>query len=128
DDPAKIPIAARGIIGNGTTAALVAVDGSLDWLCMPRFDSPSIFARILDARRGGEMAVRPAERPFESLQRYDSNTNVLETLFFAKTGTLRLVDLMPWSDDPRASIHEVHRRIDCPSGTVDVEFIFDPRF
>ncbi|MBX3263718.1 MAG: glycoside hydrolase family 15 protein [Labilithrix sp.] len=128
DDPAKIPIAARGIIGNGSTTALVAVDGAIDWLCLPRFDSPSVFARILDARRGGEMAVRPAVRPFESLQRYDSNTNVLETLFFAKTGTLRVVDLMPWTDDPRAAIHEVHRRIDCASGTVEAEIVFDPRF
>lgn len=128
DDPAAIPIAARGMIGNGSTAALVAVDGAIDWLCMPRFDSPSVFGRILDAQRGGEMAVRPAERPFESLQQYDPDTNVLETLFFAKGGTLRVLDLMPWSDDPRASIHEVHRRIDCPSGSVEVEIVFDPRF
>ena len=128
DDPAEIPIAARAMIGNGSTAALVAVDGAIDWLCMPRFDSPSVFARILDGRRGGEMAVRPAKRPFESLQHYDSDTNVLESLFFASGGTLRVLDFMPWSDDPRASIHEVHRRIDCPSGSVEVEMVFDPRF
>ncbi len=128
DDPSTIPIAARGMIGNGSTVALVAVDGAIDWLCLPRFDSPSVFARILDARKGGEMAVRPARRPFESLQRYDQDTNVLETVFFADGGTLRVIDLMPWSDDPRASIHEVHRRIDCPTGTIDVEIVFDPRF
>ncbi len=128
DDPGAIPIAARAMIGNGSTAALVAVDGSIDWLCMPRFDSPSVFARILDARRGGEMAVRPAQRPFESLQQYDPDTNVLETLFMTQGGTLRVLDLMPWSDDPRASIHEVHRRIDCTSGSVEVEIVFDPRF
>jgi GH15 family glucan-1,4-alpha-glucosidase len=127
-DPAAIPIAARGMIGNGSTAALVAVDGAIDWLCLPRFDSPSVFGRILDAKRGGEMSVRPAARPFESLQRYDSDTNVLETLFFTSTGTLRVVDLMPWSDDPRASIHEIHRRIDCASGSVEAEIVFDPRF
>jgi GH15 family glucan-1,4-alpha-glucosidase len=128
DDPATLPIAARGMIGNGSTTALVAVDGAIDWLCMPRFDSPSVFGRILDARRGGEMAIRPAKRPFECLQQYDPDTNVLETLFFAKDGTLRVMDLMPWSDDPRASIHEVHRRIDCPSGSVEIEIVFDPRF
>ena len=127
-DPSTIPIAARGMIGNGSTAALVAVDGAIDWLCLPRFDSPSVFARILDARSGGEMAVRPAKRPFESLQHYDTDTNVLETLFVTKDGTIRVMDLMPWSDDPRASIHEVHRRIDCPSGSVEVEIVFDPRF
>ena len=128
DDPSTIPIAARGMIGNGSTTALVAVDGAIDWLCMPRFDSPSVFGRILDARKGGEMAIRPASRPFQSLQQYDPDTNVLETLFVAKEGTLRVMDLMPWSDDPRASIREVHRRIDCPSGTVEAEIVFDPRF
>ncbi|MBN9161316.1 MAG: glycoside hydrolase family 15 protein, partial [Myxococcales bacterium] len=128
DDPSRIPLAARAMIGNGNTAALVAVDGAIDWLCMPRFDSPSVFARILDGRRGGEMAVRPARRPFESLQRYDPDTNVLETLFFTASGALRVVDLMPWSDDPRASIHEVHRRVDCTSGIVELEVVFDPRF
>lgn len=126
-DP-PIPLAARGLIGNGRTAALVAVDGAIDWLCMPRFDSASVFARILDETRGGAMAVRPARRPFESLQRYDSDTNVLETLFLTETGSLRVVDFMPWSDDPRASIHEIHRRIDCPSGAVEAEIVFDPRF
>ena len=128
DDPSKLPIAARGMIGNGSTTALVAVDGAIDWLCMPRFDSPSVFARILDAKRGGEMAVRPLDRPFECLQQYDPDTNVLESLFFAKDGRLRVMDYMPWSDDPRASIREVHRRIDCVSGSVDVEVVFDPRF
>ncbi|MBX3193348.1 MAG: glycoside hydrolase family 15 protein [Labilithrix sp.] len=127
-DPAKLPIAARAMIGNGRTAALVAVDGSIDWLCLPRFDSPSVFGRILDGRRGGEMAVRPASRPFESLQRYDPDTNVLETLFTTERGVLRVVDFMPWSDDPRASIDEVHRRVDCPSGEVELEIVFDPRF
>ncbi len=128
DDPAKLPIAARAMIGNGQTAALVAVDGAIDWLCMPRFDSPSVFARVLDAKRGGAMAVRPVRRPFESLQRYDSDTNVLETLFTFDGGALRVVDFMPWSDDPRAAIHEIHRRIDCPSGSAPLEIVFDPRF
>lgn len=125
---AEIPIAARGMIGNGSTAALISVDGAIDWLCLPRFDSPSVFARILDEHRGGEMAVRPARRPFRSLQHYDSDTNVLETAFYADTGTLRVVDFMPWSDDARATLHEIHRRIDCTSGVVTAEIVFDPRF
>jgi alpha,alpha-trehalase len=129
DDIAGLPLAARGLIGDGFTAALVAADGAIDWLCMPRFDSPSVFARILDAKRGGSMAVRPARLPFESLQRYDPDTNVLETLFHANgSGSVRLVDSMPWADDPRASIHELHRRIDCPGGEVELEIVFDPRF
>lgn len=128
DDPAKIPIAARGMIGNGDTAALVAVDGAIDWLCLPRFDSPSVFARILDARSGGEMAIRPAGRAYESLQQYDPDTNVLESLFTTGHGALRIIDFMPWTDDPRAAIHEVHRRVDCVDGTVEAEIVFDPRF
>jgi GH15 family glucan-1,4-alpha-glucosidase len=126
---ASLPLAARGIIGDGFTAALVAADGAIDWLCLPRFDSASVFARVLDAERGGSMAVRPATFPFESLQRYDPDTNVLETLFAAPgRGALRVVDLMPWDDDPRASIHELHRRVDCVDGEVEVEVVFDPRF
>ncbi|MBK9031221.1 MAG: glycoside hydrolase family 15 protein [Myxococcales bacterium] len=128
DTAAALPIAARGLIGDGFTAALVAVDGAVDWLCLPRFDSPSVFARLLDARGGGSMAVRPAACPFEALQAYDPDTNVLETVFRGAAGEVRLVDSMPWSDDPRASNHELHRRVDCPGAPVEVEVVFDPRF
>lgn len=124
----SLPLAARGLIGDGFTAALVAVDGAIDWLCLPRFDSPSVFARILDHDRGGSMAIRPVD-PFESLQQYDSDTNVLETLFVVPgKGTVRIVDAMPWSDDPRSSIQEIHRRVDCVAGEVEMEIVFDPRF
>jgi alpha,alpha-trehalase len=124
----KLPLAARGMIGDGFTAALVAVDGAIDWLCLPRFDSPSVFARVLDHERGGSMAVRPVG-PFESLQQYDPDTNVLETLFIVPgKGAVRVVDSMPFSDDPRASIHEIHRRVDCVDGEVEMEIVFDPRF
>jgi len=123
-----IPLSARGLIGNGHTAALVAVDGAVDWLCMPRFDSPSVFGRLLDGRRGGSMAVRPAQLPFEAFQQYDPETCVLETLHTTDRGALRLVDFMPWTDDPRARVHELHRRVDCPDGSVEIEIVFDPRF
>jgi GH15 family glucan-1,4-alpha-glucosidase len=124
----EVPLAARGMIGDGFTAALVAPDGAIDWLCLPRFDSPSVFARILDHARGGAFAVRPAAKGFESLQRYDPDTNVLETLFLLDEGGARLIDSMPWSDDARASIHEIHRRVDCTSGEIEIEIVFDPRF
>lgn len=126
--PSELPLAARGIIGDGYTAALVAADGAIDWLCLPRFDSPSVFARVLDHQRGGSMAIRPA-RACESLQRYDSDTNVLETLFTVPgEGALRVVDSMPWADDPRAANHEVHRRLDGVDGELTAEIVFDPRF
>jgi len=124
----SLPLSARGIIGDGFTAALVSADGAIDWLCMPRFDSPTVFARVLDADRGGSMAVRPADAPFESLQSYDVDTNVLESFLTTQRGALRVLDFMPWSNDPRASIHEVHRRVTCVSGEVETEIVFDPRF
>lgn len=124
----ELPLAARGMIGDGFTAALVAADGAIDWLCLPRFDSPSVFSRILDHDRGGSFAIRPAATGFESFQAYDPDTNVLETLFLTEGGGVRLIDSMPWADDPRASIHEIHRRIDCTSGDIEVEIVFDPRF
>jgi alpha,alpha-trehalase len=124
-----LSIGAHGLIGDGWTAALVRLDGAIDWLCLPRFDSPSVFGALLDGERGGLTAITPAHRPFTSLQAYDPGTNVLETLFEVEgQGAVRLVDFMPWTDDPRAAIHEVHRRIECVEGAVDLDVIFDPRF
>jgi GH15 family glucan-1,4-alpha-glucosidase len=122
------PISAHGIIGDCHSCALVRIDGSIDWLCLPRFDSPSVFAQLLDPE-GGFSALSPVRRPFESLQRYDPDTNVLESLFDVPgEGVVRLTDYMPWENDPRAAIHEVHRRVECREGEVEIEAIFDPRF
>jgi alpha,alpha-trehalase len=126
---AELPLAAHGLIGDGFSVALVRVDGVIPWLCWPRFDSPAVFAALLDSQRGGLTAVSPARRPYESLQRYDPDTNVLETLFTVPgQGIVRLTDFMPWSNDPRASVHELHRRIECVEGEVELEALFDPRF
>lgn len=128
EDP-EAPLDARGMIGDGVTCALVRVDGAIDWLCMPRFDSPTVFAGLLDRTRGGTSAVTPVKRPFTSLQAYDPGTNVLETIFIVPgQGAARVVDFMPWSNDPRASIHEIHRRIEGLEGRVEIELTFDPRF
>lgn len=127
-DDAELPLGARGIIGDGVTCALVAVDGAIDWLCLPRFDGPTVFARLLDRKKGGSMAIRPVGR-FESHQAYDPDTNVLETLFVVPDrGRARILDSMPWSDDPRAAIGEIHRRLDALGGDVEIEIVFDPRF
>lgn len=123
-----LPIAARGLIGDCYSAALVRVDGAIDWLCLPRFDSPSVFAGIVDPDKGGFTSLTPSSFPFESLQRYDPDTNVLETLFRVEgQGVVRLTDYMPWIDDPRLSLHEVHRRVQCVEGNVNLRAIFDPR-
>lgn len=128
-DGADLPIDARGIIGDGHTAALVRVDGAIDWACFPRFDSPSVFGAILDPDAGGVASITPTARPCESLQAYDPETNVLETLFRVPgQGVARLLDYMPWSDDPRAGLHELHRRVEVRDGEVELRVTFDPRF
>src|SRR5206468_1653050 len=72
-------------------------DGAIDWLCLPNLDSPSVFAAVLDAERGGSLVVQPAI-PFESTRRYLPNTNVLETTFTTGRGAVRIVDAMPLPD------------------------------
>ncbi|MCK8519506.1 glycoside hydrolase family 15 protein [Methanoculleus sp. 7T] len=87
------PIEAYGVIGNGHTVALVSSRGSIDWLCFHRFDSPSLFARILDPDRGGYWSIQP-EEPFGSSHRYREATNILETTFQRTDGTVILQDFM----------------------------------
>ena len=125
----KLPLSAHGLLGDGFSAALVRVDGTIDWLCLPRFDSPSVFGALLDEQCGGFSSIRPVVFPFESVQSYDPETNVLETLFRVEgQGVIRLTDYMPWANDPRLAVHEVHRRIECIDGEVDIDVVFNPQF
>ncbi|MDP9371622.1 MAG: glycoside hydrolase family 15 protein [Chloroflexota bacterium] len=96
------PIADYGLIGDCHTAALVSGDGSVDWLCAPCFDSPSIFGRLLDAERGGHFAVRPLGR-FASEAAYVGHSGVLRTTFRTAGGGASLTDFMPLrpGDGPR---------------------------
>ena len=102
------------VIGNGHTAALVSLDGSIDWCCWPRFDSPAVFCRLLDTRQGGFFRIAP--RDLHSSQReYVAGTNILQTTFTVNTGTLRLTDWMPVVGGDNGHVqhpHRISRRLD----------------
>jgi len=111
------------------TAALVGLDGAIDWCCLPRFDSGSVFAAILDPERGGTWSVRPAVE-WTSTQRYLPRTNILETTFRTAGGVATLTDFMPVGEDGRpSSPHpEIHRQLRCTRGHVPMQMTFMPRF
>ncbi len=85
----------HGLIGDLQTAALVATDGTVDWLCLPRFDSPSVFASLLDRRRGARFTLAPAGGKHITGQMYQPNTAILVTRFLSEGGVAEVVDLMP---------------------------------
>jgi GH15 family glucan-1,4-alpha-glucosidase len=88
------PIENYGVIGDMHTAALVGVDGSIDWLCFPNFDSPDVFAAILDDRKGGRFSVAPADDSVTRKQFYWPDTNVLVTRFLCGGGVGEVTDFM----------------------------------
>jgi len=118
-----------GLIGNSYAAALVSNDGSIDWCCLPRFDSPSVFAAILDDEKGGRFHIRP-QTPYQSHQAYLPNTNILQTTFKNDTGTASVIDFMPCyrtSGRGLAKFGEIHRVVDCTVGQVPLEVVFEPK-
>lgn len=121
--PGYPSIADYAIIGDCRSAALVSRAGSIDWLCWPRFDSPSVFAALLDAERGGSFRVRPVG-PFEARRRYHPDTAVLETCFITPSGVVELLDLMPMASEEH---HEVLRIVTCTEGEVELDVHCEPR-
>ncbi|MEN8143164.1 MAG: glycoside hydrolase family 15 protein, partial [Thermodesulfobacteriota bacterium] len=119
-----------GIIGNGRTLALVGIDGSIDWMCLPYMDSPSVFAAILDDEKGGRFRVQPVE-PWDSVQKYLPRTNILKTGFRTSSGEFELLDFMPigpqTEKDPAAR-SMVNRCLKGRNGQVRIEIEFSPRF
>ena len=90
-----LPIAEHGMIGDLHTVALVGTDGTIDWYCCPRFDSPSVFAALLDSDRGGLFRISPDGDGWSSKQLYLPDTNVLITRFLMPDGVGEVQDFMP---------------------------------
>jgi GH15 family glucan-1,4-alpha-glucosidase len=125
------PIGDYAVLSDSHSAALVSRSGSVDWLCLPRFDGPAVFARILD-RDGGHFAVRPAGK-FKASRAYVDQTMVLETKFVTASGTAVLTDAMAVGPNERGhdlglkSPGVLLRRLACTKGEVDVEVSYAPR-
>lgn len=118
-------------IGDGRSAALVSRDGAIDWLCWPRFDSPSLFAAILDPVRGGHWRIAP-RGIFPATRAYVEGSNVLATTFAGPAGRVRVVDLMPVASEEAKKRqlvpeHELLRIVECEAGEAEVEISFEPR-
>lgn len=123
------PISDYGIIGNMLSAALVGTDGSIDWCCLPRFDSPSVFAAILDNAKGGKFSIRP-ESSFHSSQVYLANTNILKTSFKTVSGSVDVIDFMPCYSISRNRLRqpdELHRMVKCTGGEITLDVVFEPK-
>jgi GH15 family glucan-1,4-alpha-glucosidase len=119
------------VIGDGRSAALVSRAGSLDWLCWPRFDSPSFFGGLLDQRVGGAWSIAPPEFS-RAERRYIDRTNVLQTRFHTPTGVIILTDFMPAASEEQKRRmlwpeHELLRKVECEQGEVEIHVHFDPR-
>lgn len=122
------PIAEHGLIGDMQSAALVATDGSIDWFCAPRFDSPSIFGAILDQQRGGHFWIRPSQMIFTTKQLYFPDTAILVTRYLTEAGVGEVVDFMPVSGDVATGQRRIVRMIRCVRGEMNFAAEVAPRF
>ncbi len=128
-----LPLSHYGLIGDCRTAALVSTTGSIDWFCAPDFDSPSVFARLLDARCGGHFFIRPATE-FESQVSYLGHSAVIRTIFTTANGRIALTDFMPLHEAggaerfamPRTE-HRLIRIVEGLDGAMELIIDFRPR-
>jgi GH15 family glucan-1,4-alpha-glucosidase len=119
------------VIGDGRSAALISRHGSIDWLCWPRFDSPSMFGGLLDPQMGGFFCITPREFA-ETSRHYIEATNVLQTRFQTSSGAAVLTDFMPAASEQEKGRtlwpeHELLRRLECEQGEIEMRIRFDPR-
>src|SRR4051794_19544604 len=123
------PIEDHGLIGDLQTAALVTKDGSIDWFCCPRFDSPSVFGSLLDSGRGGRFRVAPTASTYTSRQLYFPDSAILITRFMSGDGVGEVVDFMPVVEgrQPRDN-HRLVRLVRCVRGEMSFDIDVAPRF
>ena len=118
----------HGLIGDLQTAALVSTDGVLDWFCCPRFDSPSIFASLLDADRGGFYRIAPDRDDYVSKQLYLPDSAILVTRFMTPDGVGEVYDFMPVIEGPATDRHRLVRNIRVVRGVMRFAIELQPRF
>jgi GH15 family glucan-1,4-alpha-glucosidase len=122
------PIENYGIIGNLKTVALVSLQGSIDFMCAPNFDSPTVFATMLDSRKGGFFAVEPDLENFTSKQLYLPGTAILLTRYFSDAGIAELTDFMPIEKGNVALNSAIVRQIKTVRGSINFKVSCVPRF
>jgi GH15 family glucan-1,4-alpha-glucosidase len=121
-------ISDHGLIGDLQTAALVTTDGCVDWFCCPRFDSPSVFASLLDADRGGHFRIAPDRDDYVSRQLYLPDTAILVTRFMTPDGVGEVHDFMPVIEGAATNRHRLVRNIRVVRGTMRFAIDIQPRF
>ena len=122
-----LPVGDYAIVGDGRTLALIGIDGSIDWMCLPDLDSPSVFAALLDPADGGSFSLAPAI-PFEVSRGYVPDTNVLQSEFSTDQGTVRITEGITVDNAQNAPWRELVRRVEGISGTVPMRWQLRPRF
>ncbi len=120
------PIENYGVIGDLATAALVSLGGSIDFMCFPHFDSPTIFAALLDSKNGGTFQIAPASGEFKNRQRYFPDTNILLTRFLGESGIAEISDFMPVQHLGHS--YGLIRRVKVVRGEIKFRMVCAPKF
>src|SRR5215472_2335059 len=121
-------ISEHGLIGDLQTAALVSTDGTIDFFCCPRFDSPTVFASLLDAEKGGYFRIRPVADSYVTKQLYMPSTAMLITRFMTPDGVGEVMDFMPVIEGGPTDRHRLVRHLRVARGTMTFKLEVQPRF
>ena len=122
------PIENYGVIGDLHTVALVGMDGSIDFMCFPRFDSPTIFAALLDHREGGHFRLAPVLEGARRKQLYLPDSNILLSRFLCAGGVVEISDFMTIEDEGEEQFHDLVRRVKTVRGEMAIRMVCHPRF